>query len=345
MSKNFTFGINDGDVLDVSIPKGKPVYRKELIYEGKFSKDDFEFDITLALMDHWLSSFETMQDAGIDVPAPVEHTTDPEKRRGTCIGMQRGIDSKGREALFGYIEFNDEESAKLSNSQVSIYVPAERPANGTEKPLKNVISHVAITDYPVVNDLDGFEIAASLTPAKESKPMLLKKLATELGLSLSDDADDQGSYDAILSHVKELSLAIEDMKKKAPPFKKKDDEDEDDKEKMKKEVAASFALKFSGTEAKTRKAQIGTLVSTGKITKAVADDLEKTFCKEESLCLAFGSDGSFTDSFESTFEALSKNEPVLSFTERTGSQASTSETDNPMVKESLKRAEAFKKGN
>lgn len=320
------------------------VFRKELIYEGQFQKGDMKFSVAEKDIDNWILNFQKFKDVGIDVPLQVEHTNDPELCRGKVVGMQKGTNEAGLTCLFGYLSFRDEEAAKMADTaQVSIYSESDFQ-DGKGNKYQNVIRHVALTNHPVIPALEEFHsISASLTPAKD-EPKMLKKLAQELGLSLSEDTDDQGSYDAILSHFNSLNLSIEDMKKAMKKKEEGDDEDdEDDKEKKKKaDMAASFAKKYSKKEAASRKNQIDQLVLSGKVTKVVADGLKDTYCKEDSLALSFDDEGEIHDSFDATLKALNENDTVLSFNERTGGQKYSSDGDNPMIRAAEERAQAAK---
>ena len=323
---------------------GKPIYRKELVYAGTF-KDSEEnvHDITEKHLQHWVASFSKMKEAGVKVPVPAKHTDDPDKRRGTLIALELGQRDDGTPNLFGYIEFNDAETAKQGiNNDVSIYVPEELKANGVEEPLQFVIAHVALTDYPVVNDLGDFEaIAASFACPKDRKKPMLKELAKKLGIEFEEDSSDDVVADRVAASFSTLKAAIEDLKKNQKEPEGSDDP-EKKKEEEKKEMAASFAKKFAKIEKPSRELRIDNLVSVGKITKAVADDLKKTFCTEDTLSLAFSMDeDKFKDSFDSTFAALEKNEPVLSFSSRTGPQADADDFENnPLLKDAESRSKA-----
>lgn len=140
---------------------------KEVAHTGNFQKGDRPFSITPAHLRHWRGTFNRMRTAGIDVPVPVEHTFDPEKRRGEVLEMAVRPNSKGNEALFAKIRFRDEETARqLSRSGTSIYVPrAVQDKHGGE--YRVPVQHIAITDYPVLNGLDPFEpIMLSKFPAE-----------------------------------------------------------------------------------------------------------------------------------------------------------------------------------
>ncbi len=133
-------------------------YRKELIHAGTFVKDGQEFRVDGAALRHWKRTFDAMRRRGVEVPVPVEHTRDPERRRGTVVEMELGTNLRGEPALFGVFEFRDGE-APLSS--VSIYAPPSF-TDGLGTRYVRPITHVALTDYPVVPGLDPWlPLAAS----------------------------------------------------------------------------------------------------------------------------------------------------------------------------------------
>lgn len=154
---------NDSDVVSTDNPL---VYWKEIAHVGTFFKEDQEIPITERHLDHWHKTFAEMSNDGIVVPVPVEHTKDPEKRRGHVLETARRENSRGLPALYAKIRFSDADAAKLRQSGTSIFVPKEAP-NGYGKKYNIPIQHVAITDYPVIADLEPFTVALSLTKASE----------------------------------------------------------------------------------------------------------------------------------------------------------------------------------
>ena len=188
-----------GELVDLD----KQVYRKEVVYPGHFMKmdsdDTVEYDLTVddSLLDHWANQFKKMKQAGIEVPLPIEHTTDPEKRRGTVVDLKKEY-SPDREAnaLFAYIKFRDPETAAAlaKTSQVSLYSPPDF-IDGKGVKYKRPIRHIAITDYPVIPDLRGWEtVTASLVLSEngvQSMAVTLKDALDRLGVSYPDGADDE----------------------------------------------------------------------------------------------------------------------------------------------------------
>jgi hypothetical protein len=170
MRKEFSFVLSLGGASTDVVEGHDPlVFWKEIAYEGTWKKGKQEVVITPELMDHWATTFDAMNKEGIQVPVPIEHTKDPEKRRGTVTALARRINSRGRQSLFGKFKFRDEEAAKLAKTAgASIFVPATAPS-GSGRVFKKPIEHVAITDYPVIADLEPFQ-AVALSFNEEDHP-------------------------------------------------------------------------------------------------------------------------------------------------------------------------------
>jgi hypothetical protein len=198
--------------------QGPRTYLKELVHVGDFQKKDADGELNFSIDDdllrHWKNTFDKMLEEGVDVPLPVEHTSDPEANRGKIVGMRLGWNRRGERALFGIVQFRDEDAAKLANStDVSIYVPPDfTSGNGTryERPIR----HVALTTQPVIPGLDKFKtIAASfvpgglsqMTPANlnEATTMVgvspaLQKIAQAMGIVAQDTGDDNDAVSAAI---------------------------------------------------------------------------------------------------------------------------------------------------
>lgn len=146
------------------------LFRKEVIHEGDWTKGDMPFTIDKNLIDHWINTFNEMQHDGIEVPKPLNHTENPEARRGTVIRLESDINENGKLALYEVFKFRNKEDAKnLKDADVSIYVPLEFKA-GNGKTYKYPIRHIAFTDYPVIPNLGKMHpIAASFVEPSNSK--------------------------------------------------------------------------------------------------------------------------------------------------------------------------------
>jgi hypothetical protein len=156
---DFALDLGDGLELDVVQSRRDPLeFWKQVAYEGEFVKGDRRVRISKSLMDHWHDTFAEMSAEGVQVPVPIEHTKDPERRRGTIKAFRRQLDSKGRDSLFARFAFRDEEAAKLAKTAgVSVYVPRQAQSSRTGRTWQNPVEHVAITDYPVIADMEPFQ--------------------------------------------------------------------------------------------------------------------------------------------------------------------------------------------
>lgn len=174
-----------GLVLD-SDKKGL-TFRKELIYANEpgeqFVKKTEDKEQTFVVdedrLRHWEQTGNEMIRNGLMVPTPLKHTDEPEKNRGRIKRFEIDTNEQGRTALFGVVEFRDEEAAKLAAStDVSIFVPDKPVYDGFGREYKQPIRHVCFTDYPVIPGLSGFEaIAASLECGYISDQVKLAKTA------------------------------------------------------------------------------------------------------------------------------------------------------------------------
>jgi hypothetical protein len=190
-----------------------PVFRKELAYQGRFVKfkpgtrdPEFELPVDETQIDHWVNTFRVMKKNGIEVPMPIGHTTEPERRRGTVVDLRKeeNPNRPGGFSLYAYCAFNDEQTAsKLKNSNVSLFMPPKFD-DGKGRRYIRPIRHVAITDYPVVPGLSPFQnIAASfeLSLADEEEEMAgltWAQVAQELGIEAPEGGDDNAAKEAVL---------------------------------------------------------------------------------------------------------------------------------------------------
>jgi hypothetical protein len=152
-------------------------FRKELIHVGDFRKrtknHDQPFSITPAKLQHWEQTGNLMISDGVKVPCPLKHNDTPEATRAKALGYELAYNKKGKLALYGYLQFRDSEAAKLAlTTDVSILVPEDpmyNAANGRKYDYS--IKHIALTDYPVIPDLEGFEaVMLSLDDEEPQQP-------------------------------------------------------------------------------------------------------------------------------------------------------------------------------
>lgn len=308
-------------------------FEKELIYEGDFQTKELAFKVDAGVLDHWNTTHTQMVANGVEVPMPIQHTIDPEMRRATCLSMRRGLNSKGKQALFGKVKFRDKEAAKLAaSSDVSVYVPPEK-IDGKGTVYKYPIEHIAFTDYPVIPGLGKFTaLAASLVnPVYKKKVfrMSLTSLAEKLGLPVADK--DEPTIEAeIVTAVKALQTELETLKN-APKEGAKGPEPE--------AVAASLINLLRDNRAM----KLSRMVEKGIILPTTKAEIEKQYCSDSALTLACSSKSGTADSFDATIAILEKNGPVIKLGEKTGAQGFAASLADPKQNPMLAEAERRKK--
>lgn len=316
-------------------------FEKELIYLGNFRKktdtQDISFSVLDSTLEHWHNTVAAMLSNGVDVPVAIEHTTDPTKNAGQLVSTSIRPNAKGVNALYGVIKFVDTEKAKLAKSaNVSVNIAKDK-TDGLNRVYYSPITHVALTNYPVIPGLEPFAaISLSLTSGKPT--MDLRALATKLGIQ--DSVPDDQLPDAV-------AAAIDALLKKLAEANKEPDGDE--KTPKPPAVAASAPPKVAPVQLSlvrdARTQRVNSLVSSGKIVPAVATKLTAQYCTDAAIESAFaGKD----DGFEGTIVALSLNENVTTFKEQSGRQdlalsnAQRDDSKNPLVEDAKRRAAARK---
>lgn len=328
-------------------------FTKEIAYVGQFVKaeSDQEFEISKKDLDHWDETFVRMRSAGVKVPVPLRHTSDPTSRRGTVIAMSRGVDHKKRDALFATIKFVDPDAAKLAASaDVSIFVPDEF-IDGTGNEYKKPITHVALTDYPVLPDMEPFKPIVASFKGETTMAADLNTLSQKLGLQVEEGMAPDELEAKIVEVFQMMKAKIDELGGASEPDQPATGDDT---------VSADVSVKYSapfklppgiaasfGTLTKdNRRMKIDQLVQAGNITKACGDDLVKEWCSDEALKLSM-SDGADQQRFDRAIETLKKNQ-VIRPGERTGGQRVALSHDgrkgekNALQLDAERRAEAAK---
>jgi len=288
------------------------VFEKELIYVGTFVKGDVKFSVTEDLIDHWVNEFEKMKQSGFKIKLPVEHTFDPEKNRGHAIELSKRVDSKKRIGLFAKLEFIDAEAARLAKStDVSIYVPPSYQL-GNGYTFNRPITHVALTDYPVVPGLDPFEtLAASLY---EESSMSIKDLAEKLGITVPAEVTDEAAIvELIMAEMQKLKDAAAQAASKQEPD-------------------PALQASMINIIHDARLAKIDGLVAACKLTPAEATQWKQAYAKKEALSL------SQSDGFDMAFSLAQSRQPFTTLGEVTRKQTTLDPKDNPLMRDAQRRA-------
>jgi hypothetical protein len=302
------------------------IFEKELIYVGQFTKGELEFEVIEETLDHWVLEFSNMAVHGFKILLPVEHTFDPEKNRGYVTALSKKPNSRGIPALFGRIEFADLQAAKLAKTtDVSIYSPPTYQMGNGYNAIRP-ITHVALTNYPVVPGLSPFEtLAASLT---QGSSMTLIDLATKLGLQVPDGADDAAIAEIIMKAWAEATKKPEpqavdpavtaSLAEVLALLKPKQPEKDD--------VMLSILID-------NRNLKIDGLVTAAKLSTAEATAWKKTYTPT-AIAL------SNTDGFEQAYILALARSPIFTPGSKTGNQTNLDPASNPLMADALARQKA-----
>ena len=274
------------------------VLEKELAYEGEFATKGTTFKITPSVLEHWQKTHAEMLSAGVEVPVPVEHTNDPEKKRGFLRSITVRKNKRGRMAAYGTIEFLSPEARDAHlHTQVSVFVPAEYRLGDKSKTFKRPIRHVALTDYPVIPGLEPMRpLALSFTGDLSMADVTLQDLATKLSIDPAD-MDDQALLAALAEKIDALVQENTDLKAKT-------DAGGGDKGGKKKPVAASDPM--VKLTIKDRNAELDSLVREFRITPAQANELRKQHTNPEHVALALSEED---NAFDDLLSVLKTNTP------------------------------------
>lgn len=359
------------------------LYRKELIYPGRFikrnadGKVEFELFVDDLAMSHWVDQFRKMKAAGVEVPVAVEHTKDPERRRGTVEDLkvepnpERGVNS-----LFMYSRFRDPEAAKMAaTSGVSLY---SEPSfvDGKDNKYTYPITHVALTDYPLIPGLQGWQaIAASLVPADQSSPQEpamtpMQMLADEMGVTYPEGAGDDVIKQAIVQawNAEEAAETVsEEITDEGMGEEMLVDEPlveggmmggdggmmgdggtpPDDQLRKPDAVPASLAASFASSVkavVAARNTQLDAMVAMRKITPARKKELAAKFATPQRVTFAL-SHGDIGDGFDDLILSLSHGPDVIPGGEKTPFQLQQDANGGTSAVEAdaQRRAEAARK--
>lgn len=319
------------DLEPFSLADDGLTYWKQVIYENpEFSKgDEMKFGVSDGLIEHWVETHKKFRERGIDVPLPKDHTTDVEANRGSVIELAKRPDAKGRNSLYARVRFRDHDAAKLhKTAKVSLYSPpdwTDEHSNYYTRPIR----HIALTDYPVVNDLEGF-IAASHIEEGELEMSVLSDLASAIGAKIEGE---NPSDESVVAAIKKV---VADLKEKAKAAKPAPAEEKPDEE---KKIAASTVSPILRDEIVASRVQrIDGLLKRG-FNAAVTKQLKEQFCDPSKVSLVLSRTDETDDGFRQTMESLELNKETK-IGEHTGPQLELklSAEDNPLIANAEKRA-------
>lgn len=316
-------------------------YWKEAIYAGDFELPSGEsITIDLEMLQHWDQVTNKMLANGIKIPLPIGHTTDPDKNRGDVIAARVGVNQSGLPSLYLKTKFHDAQKAEASkHSQVSIFSPPEF-VDGKGNRYVRPITHLAITDYPVIPGLQGFQsIAASFVPSKKEADMPLKALAARLNLQCENDEQLEetivASFSTLNTTVSERDQALAQKDEEIAALRAKVPGDP-------LTVSASHLSMLKDN----REMKLSRLVDEAKISPAVKEGLVDIFCSPTQLTLSLSSEQGDGGLFAKVVDILNKNEVVsLGDTDTVVSLGKdiNDPEKNPLLADARRRAEAAKR--
>lgn len=289
---------------------GLTQFRKEVIKVGKYVHPATKkvFEVTIDLLNHWVSTFNRWIGAGNQVPIPLGHSkvNNPESNAGWVTALAVEEDS-----LFGIMELSD---PKLSlTTDVSLCVDGE-VTDGKGNKYTNIITHIALCTDPVIAGLGKF-MKLSLSKG-ETDMKFLKKIAEALGIK-----DKEPTEELVLSALKE----------KVEPMEKKQELSQEVTDPVVKLVSENRAIKLAN------------LVKAGLITPAIKDVITAQYVETKALALSMASKQE--DGFDLLYKVLAENKSTTLLDEQTGVQSlelanQSTNQPNVMKKEVDKRREA-----
>lgn len=299
-------------VVEDSTPRRKFV--KDLIRAGKYVANGREVSLSIADLDELAEQTTAYIANGNQVPVPDGHTDSATANRGYALEVFREGDT-----LYGVLEMIGDDGIKTaSRSKVSINTDVNyTDGKGTTYP--HVITHVALTNTPVVPDQNGFvplaasrggkstrALVLSLAPTTESNMEHLTKIAAMLGVEGVESLDEAGLAAAIAKAIE----AMKGMSKTAT----------EEAEKVKAElsgVKASLSkqapepdpvlLRIAG---ENRTMKLDKLVADGKLTPAARDGIADVFIGKDNAGLKLSIDPAGDARFAALLDALAKNDAV-----------------------------------
>lgn len=232
-------------------------------------------------LSHIAKQANAMLAAGIMIPFSKSHEKwrDTDQKLGKIVGASVDKNSKGVDALFLDVEFDNEAARDLSlNGEVSVGVP-DRWQDGTGRTWHLPLQHAITTAAPVVAGMDSWQ---SLAASFAANPTYMSTLYELLGV----DTDE-----AALEAVQGLQTKVAELT--AP------------------KLELSFDAPILKTFQEARIARLNADVTLGEIGPATRDEMILAFANDKFLGMEL-SQGS-TDTFEQTYKLVklaSKNPPV-----------------------------------
>jgi ATP-dependent protease ClpP protease subunit len=163
---------------------------------------------------------------------------------------------------------------------------------------------------------------------KELDMTAFRELCSSLEIEISNEATEEEVTQSIVNCVSDLRDQLKQLNEKI-----KEAEQKIPKPKSKLPTTLLNMVR------RNREGEVNQLVSEGKITVAVANELKTVFITDD-IQNHVDEDGNISDAFDKTMDALRKNEKVLNLGERSGTQQlpKTDPKENPLLLDAESRA-------
>ena len=288
---------------------------KDLIRAGRYVARGTEVALSVADLDELAEQTNAFIAAGNDVSVPDGHTTEATANRGYVREVFREGDT-----LYGVIEMiGDDGIATAARSKVSINTDRNY-TDGKGNVYPHVITHVALTNEPVVPDQNGFVPLAASRGGKSNRALVfslaqqpentnmehLTKIAAMLGVEGIESLDEAAIVEAIAAAIEGMKGMSKTATDEATAVKAELTGIKASLAKTKAEPDAML-VKLA---AKNRTLELDGLVTGGHITPAVKDKLADVWIGKDNAGLKLSLDAEGDGRFSAMVDALKQNDPV-----------------------------------
>lgn len=308
-------------------------FKKEMLSVGHYIHPvwGWHLDITEDRLHRFATTFKQMQQNGVSVEVPIDHSLSAKDNYGYVIDMVVEKNKSGVMALYGIHEMIGDEgiSLALRNKGVSVLIEKDFK-DGKGNAYGEAITHSSIVQQPVVPGQEDFEAIAASIANKSDFPILflngkdnemneamLKKIREILGADDSLTADN--ALSRIEEHIKGLSAKNAETQKQMIDLQSKVSQLEGQ---VKAASAVSVDPNLAEQMGSTAEQQLDLLVQTGKITPAVKTKLAASLIGQTGsrnvIALSIGNGGK-PSVLTQVIEALKENDAVK-LGEQTGIQ-------------------------
>ena len=352
-------------------------FRKELIRTGSYVKasEGLEFEVTATQLDKWALTFSQMKANGVKVPVPAGHTFDVEKNRGWVVDMFRDgatligvIDLIGEAiALAGTSDVSIYSPPELVDGHGNRYEwPITHVALCTDPVIPGLGGFVPIaasqgatpvnvpvltlSDESTKTEVHAMDVT-KIQPCIDACNAMGEALKACIGAmtALTKKPLDEATQQAAIEAAKACKAACDETSKNCAAIAgdgSTTDSPADDSKPAEggstpageggaTSLSASRSPMLLSLAQKSRSQDLDGLVRAGKITPAVAAGFKAQYCEGQGLELSLTDAG--CKAFDALIATLAKNEPVVSFGEKTRGQvlslSNPARDENPAAKQ------------